>query len=388
LIHDSSRLAAAITDRAIKGEEIMHISSMRAHVRRVVLALTVAASTLLTGLARAEGDAVQVIEITGSRYNSPGGNTSFQTSWTVFPAPTLPATAFMPLPISVAQAGLSTNPTAVSAGDCGADGGGGVPSGNPASSHPVVLATGTKYLEQQDFVHASDLGMPLRRTYRSENFGSHFFGTHWTSSLEFPALVESGTCTTSSGGSFSDCMPDYFTFLTPDGVSYVFQHYMTIGQVNSSYFTPANYAKANTGNGVGIGRVYAVFDAMGHITVNVGNKQYAFSRPGRGYTFEIESIKERGSVVYTYGRDAARRVTSITNILGASVQFTWGDGVHVTSVTAPDGSVWNYAYNADGMLTKVTPPAPDPGIYTYYYEDANDPKLLTGYAVDGLRATR
>jgi RHS repeat-associated protein len=368
----------------------MHIS-MRRHLRCVLLAFAAAASALPSGLALAQER--QTVPIEGRRDR---GGDDFDRSlgfyWTTFPAPTMEADAFVPLPISTPQAGLSTNPTAVSAGECGADAGGGIPSGNQASSLPVVLASGAKYLNQQDFVHASNLGMPLKRTYRSDNMNSRFFGAHWTSSLEFPALSESASCTTTygsnSGGMFEECMPDYFTFTTPDGASYVFQHYMTVGQVNPVYFTPANYSKAATGNGTGIGRLYAVFDAVGHITVNVGNKQYAFSRPSRTFKFEIDSIKEYGSTVYTYGRDSSRRVTSITNVLGASVKFTWGDGAHVTTVTAPDGSTWTYSYNANGMLTSVTPPQSSAGVYTYYYEDTRDPKLLTGYAIDGVRVTR
>ncbi|MFO1338074.1 MAG: RHS repeat-associated core domain-containing protein [Burkholderiaceae bacterium] len=369
------------------------VMSIRGAVRGIGLALLAAAALLLGFKTMAqevpliEGETVR-FEATGNSSSGWGGQTGYSYYYTVFPAPTMPATAFVPLPISTQQAGLSTNSTAVTAGECGADGGGGIPSANPTSSHPVVLATGAKYLDQQDFVHASNLGMPLRRTYRSDQWNSRFFGLHWTSSLDFPALIESSHCTTTSGGSFTDCMPDYFTFTAPDGASYVFQHYMTAGQVNPVYFTPANYDKAAQGNGVGVGRLYALFDAVGHITVNVGNKQYAFSRPSSAYAFEIDSIKERGSTVYTYARDTSRRVTSITNALGASVKFTWGDGVHVTSVTAPDGSIWTYGYNTHGMLTAVTPPQSTAGVYTYYYEDTRDSKLLTGYAVDGVRATR
>ncbi|HEV6968649.1 RHS repeat-associated core domain-containing protein [Roseateles sp.] len=70
------------------------------------------------------------------------------------------------------------------------------------------------------------------------------------------------------------------------------------------------------------------------------------------------------------------------------MRFTWGDGVHVTAVTAPDGSTWNYGYDANGMLSTVTPPQPSLGIYTYFYEDPNDTRRLTGYAVDGVRVSR
>ncbi|WP_157275415.1 hypothetical protein [Pelomonas sp. Root1444] len=112
------------------------------------------------------------------------------------------------------------------------------------------------------------------------------------------------------------------------------------------------------------------------------------SRAGSDTEYKLDTISSRGVVAYTYNRDAARRLQSITNAFGATVQFGWSsDGSRVTSVTAPSGLVWNYSYN-NGVLAAVTPPQPSAGIYTYFYENSTNAAWLTGYAIDGVRATR
>lgn len=76
----------------------------------------------------------------------------------------------------------------------------------------------------------------------------------------------------------------------------------------------------------------------------------------------------------------------MTNAYGAAVTFTWSaNGTQVIGVTPPGGAAWTYGYNANGVLTSVTPPQPSLGVYTYFYEDPNNTAWLTGYAIDGVR---
>lgn len=271
---------------------------------------------------------------------------------------------------------------------CGSGNADAPPSAQPTSDYPVVLSDGTKYLNQQDFVHNSILGLSLNRIYRSNDSASKFFGKHWTSSLEYAPLELSGTLRPFRYGGGTIYMPDYIYLRLPDGNVYQFQHYMDPNSTSPVYFTPANYAYATQGQGVGVGRIYAQYNGDGnHIFVNVGNRRYSFSNLNNTRFF-LDTITESSTTVYTFTRDGSNRLTSVSNSLGASVNFTWGDGVHVTQVRAPDNSVWNYSYDANGMLKMVTPPQPSPAVVTYYYEDLNNNTLLTGYAIDGVRATR
>ena len=120
----------------------------------------------------------------------------------------------------------------------------GLPATDPTGSNPVVFSSGTKYLAQQDFIDASALGMPLTRTYRSEDVTSKFFGPRWTSGLEFAPLELSGKYNSAVVGSSLVIMPDYITFRLPDGNVYQFQNYIYPDHQSYAYFTPANYAYA------------------------------------------------------------------------------------------------------------------------------------------------
>jgi len=265
--------------------------------------------------------------------------------------------------------------------NCSQDGGG--PSSNPTSGFPVEMASGAKLLNQQDFVHASALGMPLMRTYRSDYGVGDAFGVMWSSSLEFNPVVDL-TC------SAGICSPKSFKLPMPDGSSYTLLRWIPPGfSPQYPYYTPANYSGASSGTGVGSQNIYAVYNVPARsMTVVVGTKSYYFSSSTNNYDYKIDKINQGGKTIYTFTRDASRRLTAITNALGATVKFVWGSNGRVTSVIAPDGLTWRYAYDANNMLKQVSPPQPSLGVYTYFYEDTVKPWRLTGYAVDGVRATQ
>lgn len=265
------------------------------------------------------------------------------------------------------------------------------PATNPSSPHPVIFSSGAKRLSHSDFPHASVLGMPLTRTYASEVTNGSMFGPNWTANIEYPDLVVSNfTCRNYGTQWGQQCTPDSFVFYLPDGSSYIFFHYNPpVGMgpwVTSNGWTLLN--NPNSGP-AGMGHIIASWAGVNRIAVAVGSTTYMFSTGGAANTlgtYKIDSVLRGGKTIYTFNRDAGRRLTSIVNLSGSSVQFGW-TGSHVTSVTAPDGRVWNYAYDGNGNLTTVTPPNSSDGIFTYYYEDPAGPTRLTGYAVDGVRAT-
>jgi RHS repeat-associated protein len=255
----------------------------------------------------------------------------------------------------------------------------------PISGHPVVLSSGTKYLNQSDFQHNSPLNLSLSRTYRSEDKYATFFGSHWTSSLDFVPLIMGAQYRDFHLGSGIVSMPDNITFILPDGNSYQFLHFIDQASSSNVYFTPANYQYASQGSGLGYAGVYLQFNDATHIKINIGNNQYNFSSINN--KFYLDTITTGTTTTqYTFLRDSNAHVKSVTNLMGAVTKFEW-DGTHVTKATAPDGSIWNYGYDGNGMLSSVTPPQPSLGVVTYFYEDPNNNTLLTGYAIDGARAT-
>jgi RHS repeat-associated protein len=273
-------------------------------------------------------------------------------------APTTPAGTGMPPPA----------PT------CSGGGDGAVPPSQVMSGHPVILSSGAKYLSHHDFAHASGLSLALTRTYRSDLPTSNaMFGSNWASGLEFKLLNASMSGTPSNNVVF--VMPDgtmynLFLWIPPSGAPYYY--FIASAMQYRPYPGPSPVYAA-----------YSPYDRS--ITVTAGGLGYYFTPKSASGTYELDTIRARnGQVQYTFGRDSAARLVSVTNAFGAKVQFTWGDGKHVTSAVAPDQSVWSYAYDGNGMLAQVSPPQSSRGVYTYSYNGTQ----LTGYAIDGQQMTQ
>jgi RHS repeat-associated protein len=259
-----------------------------------------------------------------------------------------------------------------------------VPPSNPASPHPVVLATGAKYLTHVDFPHASDLSLMISRTYRSDGPGSRMFGAKWTANLAEATLTYS-SCTWYGSGSSSTCAPDNVKFTATNGRSETFRHYVPPNTPPGT-FTP--YYPPSYSSGTDSPSSAAVHTSPTTMTVYVGKYAYNFRRTSVSGPYYVDSVDFAGKRTFTYTRDPVdvTRVTSLTNGFGARLQFGWS-GNRVTAITAPDGSVWSYAYDANGMLQKVTAPTSGKGEFTYHYDPAR-PGNLTGYSVDGIRKTQ
>lgn len=243
---------------------------------------------------------------------------------------------------------------------------------NPHSCHPVVLATGEKVLDQQDFEFHSVLPLSLSRTYRSQSGGSAMFGPGWTSSFEWQALSITDVCL---GGPCSD--RQRLTMRLPDGERRYFTDRL------SAY--PFTYYAQNYNSASPKAAGFITSTSAGTYTYVLENRTYAFNAQK-----VLTSIQSNGLAEYVFSHESGTgRLRAVTNAYGRSAQFTWtqfpAGWARVTSITAPDGRVWTYAYNANGMLTTVTPPNGAAGTVTYFYESPGATANLTGYAIDGVR---
>lgn len=54
-------------------------------------------------------------------------------------------------------------------------------------------------------------------------------------------------------------------------------------------------------------------------------------------------------------------------------------------MTGPAGGIWQYTYNASGLLETVTSPGPLPDVRRYHYESPVSTSLLTGISINGVR---
>lgn len=238
---------------------------------------------------------------------------------------------------------------------------------NPSTCNPVVLATGEKYLEQQDAIANGLYGMGLTRTYRSSNATGYYFGENWPSSFDPFRITKSPlACIATEIG----CVPFNAIVTYPGGTQYKFNH---------DAAEPGTY----TANGSeALGRLrYATVSKTWHLTV--GKLTYNFAVSGR----QTNVVDDAGRTVlsFTYSVSGSTGITKITNLVGKSLTLSKGANGLVSQVLDQAGNAWAYTYDANKMLKTVSSPGTPADVRTYLYEDTANPKLLTGVLINGVR---
>nr|WP_229507109.1 RHS repeat-associated core domain-containing protein [Pseudoduganella rivuli] len=228
-----------------------------------------------------------------------------------------------------------------------------VPSTNPSTTRPVVIATGEKFKLERDFVAGTSSGLSMERTYRSKSKGGKMFGPNWVAGIEYPDLILGTNSITAT-----DQM----------GAQYV---------LNKQAPPPGGFP----------GGISVYSGSYGDIVAYPNSGGYILTKGDYKYYYDSNGLINRlatanGTVLLNFGGNV------IVNGAGQAMQLTWSNG-RVTQITDPNGRVWQYAYNANKMLVKVTAPVDPasgaPADYReYFYEDA-DPTLLTGIAINGVR---
>jgi RHS repeat-associated protein len=235
---------------------------------------------------------------------------------------------------------------------------------------PVIIATGEKYTPQSDFRSFGLHGLSLERTYRSQNATGQLFGPNWTSSFDVPSLTPDTWWIWTEWGNY----PRSATVTFPGGEQYTYY-------INPDYLPFPYRASGNAKSGE---MYYDHYWATW--TLWKDQKKYVFPASG-GIVNSIERFTgERLLAVDWSMQGWGNRVDRLTNLVGQQVNFVW-TGNRVTQAIDPAGNVWQYAYNANGMLTTVTSPGPSPDVRTYHYEVAGKPTLLTGISINGVRHT-
>lgn len=249
---------------------------------------------------------------------------------------------------------------------------------SPTTTHPVVISTGTKLVSHTDFVHHSLQDLSLKRSF-AINDETHkkwdMFGgwrTSYDSVIVYQSSVEEPSTWTPIG--FVSTHLDLkfptaayrYRYSHIEGRSAIFE---------AKYLTAEDPRRPNL-----------------KLNLNPGNITYEVNVEGRDYVLNDQGsllkVSRNGVVEFAYEYDYQGKLLSITTGgSGVKVSFTWalinsGDQ-RVVAVTAPDGNVWKYTYNALGLLTDVIPPYPSIGAITYHYNEWN----FAGYSVDGIRHT-
>ena len=236
------------------------------------------------------------------------------------------------------------------------------PSTSPTTGKPVVIATGEKFVQENDASSGGLYGMTLDRTYRSISATGYLFGPNWASSFD-PYRVTKSTlpCINTEIG----CIPRDATVTFPNGAKY---KYTWMAVSPGEYQVKGSAAMGTLSGGV---------TSSSGWWLDIGTRSYTFNSSGRQLSFNDSA---GDALTQTW---VGSTLTKATNKVGKTFNFTWTSG-RVSQVLDPAGNAWLYAYNANGMLSTVTSPGAAPDVRTYHYENA-DPKLLTGVSINGVR---
>jgi RHS repeat-associated protein len=233
----------------------------------------------------------------------------------------------------------------------------------------VVLATGEKWLIQEDFSGAGLSNLSFTRTYRGlERRGvTYMFGPGWLSTYDHPSLQIGGACTVDPDTGV--CIPRQVTVSSRDGTNIKYRGAGQYELYANGVYSATNYLSFNPGYGWTL--------TKGHTTIFYS---------AAGFVQSIQEFGGQGAgTVTTFDRNPNDERQLLRVSRGSqTIAFVWS-GNQVTEVREPGGGVWRYGYNSRGLLVSVTPP----GAYTpsraYQYEDIAFPNALTGVTVDGIR---
>lgn len=253
--------------------------------------------------------------------------------------------------------------------DWGSDGGGGGGNSSPddeCAGNPIIVASGEKVEFETDFIGKEQYPLEIARKYSSKNNAEGAFGKGWSSSFDKRFDVNTKTLHRGDGksvrlyaGSFDVPYIGQKTgYKSSSGKNYIYQD-------GTGHWIFRNESDQNE-----------VYDSQGRLV------QISFSeRPDQLVLFGALQVLSYGiSHTYSYGSNG--KIATITHANGRKLTLSW-NGNKITHITDNAGNIYQYAYNASGMLTSVR--FPDGKSRTYHYEDTRFPVALTGVSIGTSR---
>ena len=231
----------------------------------------------------------------------------------------------------------------------------------------VVLSTGEKIKREVDFSAGSAIGLPLVRTYREFDTTSGMFGVSWRSQYDYGRLSPAG-CDKDTTGDYppNTCVPHTVGVKFPDG-----SHY-TYTRVLNNYFYRVQGSSS-------MGVLYWYGPGTNWV-LSINKRRYVYNSSNQ--LISVSTVSGVQLLSFNYDPTTGL-LASVTNRAGLAIRFGY-NGSKVSQVTDPNGGVWSYGYDGNGMLSSVSSPGGQHS-RTYFYENASQHSWLTGIAVDGVR---
>jgi YD repeat-containing protein len=244
---------------------------------------------------------------------------------------------------------------------------------------PVIIATGEKYIDEDDFTAVNEYGLSLKRFYRSA--GGPGSSPIWRFSLDYPVLQYPIRGVVQVSGGYTT--PAAVAITLPDGTQWTYRYY---GE--------------NADDGHGDVLIYTSDNLSypGRLTFRRDGSAWQLYRNGITYHYtsggQLESFTTNsGAKTSFFYNGPGSTLSQVVNAAGQTVQFKYQSSQFpyvITQVVDPNGGIWNYEYDVNQNLSKVTSPGSVPDIRQYHYESTvpSQARLLTGITVNGVRYTR
>ena len=207
---------------------------------------------------------------------------------------------------------------------------------------PINYTNGSFYQEETDYTGGGPFPIVLKRLSNSQDFtGVHEFGPKWHSSYSRLITVTSPTTTVTARRDDGRI----FTFTLTNGI------WISDADVNSRLTKTAS----------------------GWVYVTVLDETETYNANG-----QLVSLSNRAGLTQTFTYNPQGRLASATDPFGRVLTFSYLSSTSplIAQLTAPDGGVYGYGYDANNRLISVT--YPDNSKRQYVYENASYPNMLTG----------
>lgn len=248
----------------------------------------------------------------------------------------------------------------------------GMPSGPEVMGASVAVTTGNKVQQQRDFQTGGQAPLALIRTYNQGWVPGQkwplagIFGNLWVSNYDTKLAFENtdGQVCYPKPNVLRHCSTDYTNLSKVhlhdgDGARYSFNKEGTVWRTK-----PQAIAAISEADG-------------GWLLAGEDDSRMFFNTNG-----ELQWAENRFGQRWTYSYTAPYKLTTVTSPSGRAINFTWTDSV-VTSVNDPTGKSYNYSYDSNGLLWRVTYPNVPADTVVYDYESRKLSKITVngdGYA--------
>jgi YD repeat-containing protein len=233
--------------------------------------------------------------------------------------------------------------------------------GNPLVGDPINIATGYRYLQDDDYLASAWL--TFRRFYNSGPFTLAEMGPHWRHSFDRTLLI-SGSPATS------------IQMLRPDGKQETFTK--TDGVWTTDSDIPDTLTENDNTQGTAVSYTFFVAALRQFETYNTAGLLHTITdETGQGVTLSYSTSATSASVAPLSGL-----LLSVTDPQGRQLNFNYNGSGLLAQVTLPDGGTLAYTYDSSDDLLAVK--YPDGQTRQYVYNEssltggANLPGVMTG----------